>query len=70
MDMSFTHDIVVPPASEVWERGMSGASHSITGAFSRALVRSVIRGRGVTQPQSQLHTIGQKVQRRHFLVVL
>lgn len=31
--MSFTHDIVVPPASEVWEWGMSDASQSITGAF-------------------------------------
>lgn len=68
--MSFAHDIVVsPPCERGVGVGMPGASQSIAGAFlvwflvvfffSQALIQSVSRGRGVTQPQSPLHTIGQ-----------
>lgn len=59
MGMSFILDIAVPPATEVreWECPMlAKASHW---CIFQALIRSVIRGRGVTQPQSPLHTIGQ-----------
>lgn len=57
VDMLFTHDIVVPPQGGVGV-GMSGASQSITGAFSSSHTVCNQRQR-VTQPHSQLHTIGQ-----------
>lgn len=59
MDMSFTHDIVVPPATEVWEWECQVPVTASLVHFFQALLQSVIRGRGVTQPQSPLHTIGQ-----------
>lgn len=60
MDMSFAHDIVVPPPPQ--ERCGSGnvrCQSKHHWCIFQALIRSVIRGRGVTQPQSPLHTIGQ-----------
>lgn len=69
MDMLFTHDIVSPPPPPAQKRGvgvgLSGASQK-----HRWCVRELSHSREIRGSHRRTHTIGQKVQRRHVLVVL
>lgn len=59
--------LLFPPASEAWEwecqvpvkASLVRFKFGLCFVFSQALIQSVGRGRGVTQPQSPLQTIGQ-----------
>lgn len=70
VDMSFTHAAVARP-THPQVRCASGnvrfQSKHHWCIFLRAPIRSVLRGRGVTQPHSPLHAIGQKYEDVTFL---